>query len=176
MIDSQRRLHLKKEEASSHRISSLNMQMSYQREQFVTFPQNWTHDKLVSLITMGCAPETAGPIGEREGGWDYLYNICEQQVTVEWYTTVMSPPPASAGSERPGQFSKKKMTVWSWKIRWNRNGWFGFTRWYYNKWSVFLLNGKTKQTNEKKIHEKNKKYLRNFVILPAGESCIPFSL
>lgn len=68
IVDSQRRLHLKKEEASSHRISSLNMQMFYRREQFVTFPQNWTHDKLASLITMGCAPETAGPIGEREGG------------------------------------------------------------------------------------------------------------
>lgn len=39
-------------------------QYAKQRKQFVTFPQNYTHDKLACAITMGCAPVT----GEREMG------------------------------------------------------------------------------------------------------------
>lgn len=55
-----------KKRRNLHR-KGLDMQMLKKREQFETFPQNWTHDKLASAITMGCGPVTAGPIRGRLG-------------------------------------------------------------------------------------------------------------
>ena len=84
-----------------------------QREQSVTFPQNWTHDKLASAITVWYAPVTADPTVERGADRDYLYNIWEQRVTTVCCAIITSsapPPPVSAGSEDQGTFFNT--TVW----------------------------------------------------------------